>query len=130
MKTYSGKAKIKEEYQHIYAGETLDITEVYIEYKNGQGMGVYADGSREYRLNLVGTKHEYDGKYHNTSTVIHDANLDIIELFETIKMPFNENETEELVKFIKTNPDKGIVDYIKANTKESVPPVPDLTTLY
>lgn len=129
MKKYTGKVKVKDDSRFIYKGLTLDIIGVYIEYKNGSGMGISADGSREYRLSLEGTQWA-DRK----NTVIHDNELEIIELFETICLPLDKQETLELIAFTKTTnllSDAVILDaFIHANTKKSTPPVHDLTSLY
>lgn len=129
MKTYSGKAKVKDDSRFIYKGLTLDIIGVYIEYKNGSGQGVFADGSREYRLSLEGTEWA-DRK----NTVIHDKDLEIIELYQAIKLPFDKQETLELIEFTKANQDLSdaeILDtFIESNRKPSTPPVHDLSTLY
>ena len=53
----------------------LPIIGVYMTYENGNGQGIYPDGSREFMLSLEGTKWEGD-EY----TVIHEKDLDILEL--------------------------------------------------
>lgn len=129
MKKYSGKAKVKDDSRFIYKGLTLDIIGISIEYKNGSGVGVYADGTREYRVSLEGTQWA-DRK----NTVIHDKDLEILELYQTICLPFDKQETLELIEFTKTTnllSDEAILDaFIHANTKPSTPPVPDLSSLY
>lgn len=132
MKIYKGTAKIKDNSTYVYKGHTLEITGVYMEYKNGKGMGVYADGSREYKLSLKGTKFEEN---YGTMSIIHDNHLENIELFETIELPLTEEETLQLIDFTSeqcyslTN-DKILEAFIKENTNQSVLPIPDLTTLY
>jgi len=128
MKTYKGTAKVKDGINSIYKGLTLPIIEVNIEYKNGRGMGVYADGSRDYRLSLLNTIFVESHKY--TNTVLHDTKLEDIQLFETITFPLSREESKELVKYIKDNPDKDLNDWIEGNTKPSILPEHDLSTLY
>ncbi len=75
MKTYKGTCKVKDDSTYIYKGKTFEITGVYMEYKNGNGVGVLADGTRDYKLSLKGT--EFEGKYGNM-TVIHDRHLETL----------------------------------------------------
>lgn len=131
MKTYKGTAKVKDDSTYVYKGHTLEITGIYIDYKNGKGVGIYADGTREYKLNLKGT--EFHGKY-GTMTVIHDSHLEDIELYETIELPLSEEETLALIdyttNFIHLDSPQILAGFIQANTKKSVLPIPDLTSLY
>jgi hypothetical protein len=132
MKVITGKAKVKDDSEYIYKGHTLEITGVYIEYKNGNGEGVFADGSREYKLSLIGTP--FEGK-HGTVTVIHDSDLDILELFQEIKLPLDADETLKLVsfakKFDKSCNSKEILEAFLESAKGPVEaPEHDLTTLY
>lgn len=128
MKTHSGKAKVRDDSNNIYAGNILNINSIYIEYKNGNGMGVYADGTREYKLSLIGTPFVKSHNY--TMTVLHDTKLEIIELNETICAPFSEDEADRLVTFIQQDPNRTLEDFIKANTHPSVLPIPDLSTIF
>jgi|TARA_R110000824_G_scaffold105368_2_gene249276 hypothetical protein len=128
MKTHTGIAKVKEDYAIIYKGYTLPITKIKCDYKNGNGVGVYADGTREYELSLMGTPFVKSHGY--KSCVIHDSHLEIIELNETICLPFNVDETNRLIEFIKEDSNRTLNDFIKVNTKRSELPTPDLSTLY
>lgn len=135
MKNYSGKAKVKEDSDFIYAGKTLDIIGVYTEYRNGSGAGCYADGTREYKLSLLGTEFEFDGKYTQTLAVIHDSHLEIIELNETVVLPLTKQETLQLIEYCKSENvscsyNETLENFIQENTKPSVLPIPDLSTLY
>lgn len=132
MKTYKGTAKVKDDSTYVYKGHTLEITGVYIDYKNGNGNGVYADGTREYNLSLIGTP--FEGKQYGTGTVIHDKELEDIKLVETISLPLTQEEIYELIEFTTDNIYNSNEDilrmFIETNTKESVLPIPDPTTLY
>lgn len=131
MKTYKGTAKVKNDSTYVYKGHTFEVTGVYLEYKNGNGNGIYADGTRDYKLSLKGT--EFEGDRFGTMTVIHDSHLEDIELFETLVLPLNEQETLALIEFTRdrnaTNEDM-LKYFIEENTKNSELPIPDLTTLY
>lgn len=132
MKTYSGTVKVKDDSRYVYKGLTLPIMEVYIDYKNGKGMGVYADGTREYRLSIIGSYFEV--KNHGTNCVIHDSELENIDLYETISLPFDKEESFAFGEFCKTNTAPSIEilfeDFIKASTKKSILPVPNMSTIY
>ncbi len=93
MKTYIGKAKVKDNSNYIYKGLTLDIIGVYEEFKNGSGMGVFADGSRSYKLSLEGKD------FQHKTTIIHNNHLENIELFETTILPLDNDECLELIEF-------------------------------
>ncbi len=132
MKTYKGTAKVKDDSTYVYKGHTLEVTGVYMEYKNGNGNGVFPDGAREYKLNLIGT--EFSPKY-GTMTVIDCSQLENIELFETLELPLDEAETLQLIEFSQkydsSISSKGILEaFIFENTKQAVLPYIDLTTLY
>lgn len=128
MRTHTGKAKVKDDYEIIYKGYTLDILGVYIDYKNGNGMGVYADGTREYKLSLKGTPFPKSHNYN--TTVIHDSHLEILELNEATVFPLDESEANRLVDYIKSNPLSNIDGFLESERRPSTAPTPDLTTLY
>lgn len=92
--------------------------------------GGYSDGSREYKINLVGTEFEHVAK----ATVIHDMHLEDIELFQTLVMPLDELETLELIEFTKNSAldskNEILEAFISENTKPSTLPIQDLTTIY
>lgn len=131
MKNYTGTAKVKDDSKYVYRGHTLNILGIYADYKNGNGDGVYADGTREYKLSLLGT--EFEAKFGKT-TVIYDNQLEDINLFETISIPLNEEEALNLIEFSKNSAldckYKILESFIKQGSKKSVLPIPDLSTLY
>jgi hypothetical protein len=129
MKIITGKAKVKDTSDYIYKGLVLDIIGAYIQYKNGSGMGVYPDGSTDFRLSLEG----YDFGY--KTTVINDYfHLDILELRQTIVLPFDLQESTLLVQFTKENQhladNEVITEFIKKESKQIPHPIYDLTSLY
>ena len=77
---WKGRAKVKEDTKWIYKGCELQIIELYTTHKNGYG--VYPDGTREFRLSLIGTKFENRNGQRQTTTVIPETDLEIIELEE------------------------------------------------
>ncbi len=129
MKIITGKAKVKETSEYIYKGLTLDIVEAYTKYKNGSGMGVFPDGSTDFRLSLEGYGFGYK------TTIINDYfHLDILELRQTLVLPFDLEESMLLVQFTKENPhltdNEVITEFIKKESKQIPHPVYDLTSLY
>jgi hypothetical protein len=60
----------------IYEGSELPIIGLYMTHNNG--FGIYPDGTREFRLSLVGTIYEKETGY--TDTVIPETDLVILEL--------------------------------------------------
>lgn len=131
MKKYTGKVRVKSDSRYVYAGTTLNIIGVHNDYKNGNGLGVFADGTRDYKLSLVNTKFEEKfGKY----TILHDSNLEILELNETLILPLDENEVLQLLAFVRggsTPYNLTLLNaFIQAQTKPSVLPIPDLSTIY
>jgi len=132
MKTYSGSAKVKENSNWVYKGATLPITEIYFDYKNGNGNGVFPDGSREYRLDI--TNHPFGIENGYKSTVIHDKDLENIKLFETICLPFDKGEIFDFAEYCQVNVGQTIEylldNFIKLHTKPSILPTPDMTTVY
>ena len=136
MKKFTGKAKVKVDSTWIYGGSTLDIMG-YLEYRNGSGEGVYADGSRDYRLSLENTMFKTT---HGSMTIIPCSDLEVIELFEEIILPLSESETLELIEMVKTiskiTPSANISNetllrhFISISKKSSELGKPDLSTLY
>lgn len=73
---YSGRAVVKNDSVLSGVGiPELPIIGLYMTYKNGNGHGIFPDGSREFKLSLKGTKWEKD-----VYTVIHEKDLNILEL--------------------------------------------------
>lgn len=130
MKIITGKAKVKDDSTYIYKGHTLEVTGVYIEYKNGNGHGVYADGSREYKVSLIGTP--FEEKY--KGTVIHDKHLENLELYQEVVLPLDEQETLELIAFAKpydlTPEDEILKLFLESKKGPHTPPTQDLDSLY
>lgn len=136
MKKFTGKAKVKEDTTWIYSGSTLDIIG-YMEHRDGSGMGVYADGSREYRLSLVGTMFEM---VYGKSTVIPCTHLDILELNEEIIMPLTESESLDLINYVdsvnKISPNvhatnkEFLAEFLEKSKKPSKLGELDLSTIY
>lgn len=131
MKVITGTAKVKDDSTYVYKGHTLEVTGIYIDYKNGRGHGIFADGTREYKLNLVGT--EFNPKF-GTMTVIHDTHLENLDLYQTVILPLDEQETLELIEFAQNTNiegDKNILEaYLKSQIGIHTPPIPDLSTLH
>lgn len=71
--SYTGKAKVKENTDWIYAGHTLPIIGVYCIH-NHERSSAFPRGSKSYRLSLEGTEFKYK------ETVIHEKDLEILEL--------------------------------------------------
>ena len=131
MKIITGTAKVKDDSTYVYKGHTFEVLGVYMEYKNGNGSGIYADGTREYKLNLIGT--EFNPKF-GTMTVIHDTHLENLDLYQTVILPLDAQETLELIEFTKNTNiegEKNILEaYLKSQIGPHTPPIPDLSTLY
>lgn len=130
MKVITGTAKVKDDSTYVYKGHTFEVLGVYMEYKNGNGSGVYADGTCEYFINLVGTP--FNPQY-GTRTVIHSKHLENLDLHQTAKLPLDEDEILELIEFAKnTNVEgeKNILEaYLESQIGPHTPPIPDLSTL-
>lgn len=77
---YSGRAIVKSNgnQQWIYEGVELPIIGLYTTYIDGHG--VYPDGTREFKLSLVGTEFEFRDGHQQKTTVIAETDLEIIEL--------------------------------------------------
>lgn len=131
MKVITGKAKVKDDSTYVYKGHTFEVLGVYMDYKNGSGSGVYADGTREYMINLVGS--EFNPKY-GTRTVIHDKHLENLELYQTVKLPLDEEEILELIEFTQNTNIEGqkniLAAYLESQIGPHTPPIPDLSTLH
>lgn len=132
MKNITGTATLKPESNYIYKDVVLKITGVYVEYKNGNGAGVYPDGSREYNISLIDTPFVDVVKVN--ATVIHDSHLENIQLRETTELPLDKDETLELINFSKSLSDKSdseILDlFLKSKELPHTPPSQDTTSLY
>lgn len=132
MKIITGIARVKPESNYIYKDFDLKITGISQEYRNGSGQGIYPDGSREYRICLRNTP--FQERVKASSTVIHDKELDILELFETIELPLNENETLELINFSKNhsseNDNEILKLFLKSKTGQHTPPKQDPLSIY
>lgn len=124
MKTYKGTAKVKDDSTYIYRGHTLEIAGLYVEYQDGKGHKNLPDGSREYKISLVGT--EFFDKY-GAFTGLLCKHLENIELYETIELPLTEQETLDLIdyttNFIYLDSPEILAGFIEANTKKSVLPI-------
>lgn len=125
MKTYKGTAKVKDDSTYVYRGHTLEIVGVYSEYQDGKGHKYLPDGSRDYKISLVGT--EFFDKY-GKSTSILCKHLENIDLYETIELPLTEEETLDLIQFarerqISYSSEEILESFITANTKKSVLPI-------
>lgn len=132
MKNITGTATIKPDSKYIYKDAILEITGVYIEYKNGNGAGVYPDGSREYKISLIGTP--FVDVVKANGTVIHDSHLENIQLRETTELPLDKDETLELINFTKSLTDKSDSEilelFLKSKELPHTPPNQDTTSLY
>lgn len=135
MKKVTGKAKFKKSSTYVYAKSenVFDIVGIYIEYKNGRGMGVFADGEREYKINLVGT--EFEEKY-GKQTVIACRELEIIELNQVTEFPLNSEESLRLLDFVSKNSlkihtkEKMLEAFLESEKRKSELPFIDLSTIY
>ena len=74
----TGTAKVKDDSNYIYAGHTFPITGIYHIHKGKSR--VYADGSKEYYLSLIGSEFEERNGQKQEYTVIHEKHLEIIEI--------------------------------------------------
>jgi len=77
LEVYGKKAKVKESSNLIYSGKTFPLLGVYIKYNNGNGEGIYADGTRELIIDLSGTS--FEDEHGISRTVINEKELEIIE---------------------------------------------------
>jgi hypothetical protein len=78
---FKGRAKVKSKKQKwIYEGSALPIIGLHTPHKNGYGL--YPDGTREFRLSLIGTEFEYRNGKRQKTTVIPETDLEILELEE------------------------------------------------
>jgi len=132
MKKYTGTCRVKDDSNWIYKGSILPLIG-FKEYKNGSGMGVHADGSREYMLDLIGTK--FNEEHGWKSTLICDSDLINIELFEEVALPLNEEECLLLIEYavdcnIRTPYSEILQNFLEDSKKPSILPTPDLSTLY
>lgn len=132
MKLITGTANVKKTSKYLYKGLTLEILGIYIEYKNGNGCGVYPDGAREYKVLVPG---KYAEKIGANTSVINDKELEDFVLYQEIVLPLDEDESLQLIQFA-TNcdadmTDKEILDaFIESMKRPHTPPEHDLSTLY
>jgi len=115
MKNLTGKARYKKESNYIYNDESNYVFDIM------------QSGFSEYRLNLVGTPWEFmNGESRRTSTVTHGSHLIILELYQTMTLPLTEEETHQLVVYIKEDSTRTLQDFLDANSKPSAFPIIDL----